>query len=114
MTKKRSPLSKGSELVTKNHLENYMDKRFSEERMYIDRKINSVLKYIDFKIEPLENLKNRFDDLESKMYDRLDWIMGTLKRMEEEMIISNKRFHDLNNQVDNHENRLTALEHAAG
>lgn len=90
--------------------ENYLDKRFSQERIYIDGKIAALMRYIDFKIEPLESLKDRFDDLESKIFDRLDWLIGEYKKLAEEQMIINQHHSDMLQALNIHEVRITKLE----
>ncbi len=67
---------------------------------YLDGKIDALMKYIDFKIKPLENIETEFTQLKSDVFDRFDWIAGSLKRIEEEMLVMNKHHRDLAEKVE--------------
>ena len=92
--------------VTKEDLKK--DLKSSEIRL--DRKIDRVMKYIDFKLEPIGEFKTEFIDFKERVFKTLDWLVGAFKKFDEELTVSNHRYINIGDKVENHEIRIKNLE----
>lgn len=102
--------SKNNELVTKSYLKERMDlieKRLNER---MDKRIDTLMKYIDFKLEPIEEFRKEFTDFKERVLKTLDWLVGTYQKFDEEHTVSSEQYSRMTDKVENHEKRIATLE----
>ena len=80
----------------------------SENRL--NHRIDRVMEYIDFKTKPIDEMRQDYRDFKSRIFDRLDWLIGAYEKFNQEMIILNKYVKDSHDRIENHEARLVQLE----
>ena len=80
----------------------------------VKREITSTEKYLDYKIEvskkEADEFKKDFLDFKDKVLTNLDWIVLTLRKMDDEHTILTGRYSDVSEKLDNHEDRILVLE----
>ncbi len=84
------------------------DIKDSERRL--NKRMDRMLKYLDFRFKPLEEMSRDFFDFKSKIFDRLDWLIGRYQKFEDEYTVQAEQNKRILDKLDNHENRINTLE----
>ena len=76
----------------------------------LNHRIDIVMEYIDFKLKPMEEMRQDYYDFKDKILVRLDWLIHGFQRLDQELTILNKYVKDSHDRIENHEARLVRLE----
>jgi hypothetical protein len=93
--------------ATKDDLKNFATKDD------LKKSIERVLKYIDFKLEPIEEFRKKFDIFQDHINRTLDWIVKKLEKYDQEYTIMSARYPEITDQLEDHETRIASLEKKA-
>ena len=88
----------GNYLVIKENLEN----------------LKGTTNFLSFRIDSLENelkeFKNEFMKFKDQVLKTLDWLVGAFKKFDEEHTILTGQYSKVNEELVNHETRITTFE----
>lgn len=71
-------------------------------------------RYLEYKIEvdkaEAKKFREEFVKFKNYVYDKLDWLVGAFQKFNEEHTILSGKYSEVNEKLDNHENRISVLE----
>jgi len=69
-----------------------------------------LIKYIDFRFEPIEEFRKKFEDFQDRVLRILDWIVKKLEKYDQEYTIMSEKYTVIDEKLEDHESRIVALE----
>jgi|GEM_PF-1798264 len=94
------------DFVTKEDLKN----AFTDSESGLNKRIDRVVDSIDYRFERFEKLEKDFRVFKDFTTRTLDWLVGSFKKFEEELIVMNYQSKRVLDRLENHETRITKLE----
>lgn len=101
--------------------DSYFDGKFEDLEKKIDDTLNKQLdefvkrfvNYIDLRFQLIDEAAKKvsgMDERINRIDNNVDWLIGEYKKFSDEHFILTNQYSDLNQKIDNHEDRIKLLE----
>ena len=101
---------KTNELLTKSYLDKKLNEKIGDAENRLNARMDRIMKYLEFHLEPLQKFIQDFAEFRNQTQTTLDKLSGNYQKFDDEHMILTNQYSEVNQKLDNHEDRIKTLE----